>query len=245
MNIDIKNKKIIKLKNGIKLLLLPINNTKLINISITILLGKNHETIKTYGITHYIEHLLARFTSRKYKDHSFIAKKLYDLGGNSNAYVSDYKTNFYIEGLYKDIECYLDILSNTFKNYHIDEKIMLQEKSAVSNEITNYINSNNYNFYKEINRFLYNKNYKIFDYNQDMKLLKKIKIKDIYKFINQKILYKNMIVSVTFDKKKLNKTKNLLKKYFNFNIKQKKKNIKYPKLLCNLGISHLPRFHLV
>lgn len=228
MNIDIKNKKILKLNNGIKLLLLPINDTKLVNISVTILLGNNHETIKTYGLTHYIEHLLARFTSLKYKNHSIIAKKLYDLGANSNAYVDNYKTNFYIEGLYKDIECFFDILSNTFKNYHIDKNIMLQEKSAVRNEITNYINNNYYQFYIEINKFLYKKNYKIFDWNEDIKVLKKINIKKIYKFINEKILYNNMIISVTFNKKKLNKTKKLIKKYFDFNVKQKKINIKYP-----------------
>ena len=228
MSIDIKNKKIIKLNNGIRLLLLPLDDIKLINISITILLGSNHETSKTYGLTHYMEHLVARFTSNKYKDHEYISKKLYELGANSNAYVSDYKTNFYIEGLYKNIECFLDILSNTFNNYYIDEKIMKQEKGAVYNEIIKYMNDSDYPFYNKINKFLYGNNYKIFDYNEDIKILKKFKIKDIYKFINEKILYKNMIISITFDKKHIKKTIKLLKKYFNFKKKQKQKNIKYP-----------------
>ena len=194
-NIDINNKKLYTLKNDIRLLLLPIDETDIININITLLLGNNHETNKTFGLTHYMEHLIARFTSKKYKNYAYIAKKLHKMGANSNAYVSNYKTNFWIEGLYSDIEFFIDILSNTFNNFHTDNSILSKEKDAVINEVTNYMNENDYMFYNKIWKYLYNNKYKIYDFKYDIKTLKKFKNKNIYKFINKHILLKNMLIN--------------------------------------------------
>ena len=97
------NKKILKLKNGIKLLIIPLK-TKLTKISVDILLGESHEKKNEVELTHLLEHVMASFTSNKYKDSTEIKKELNKRGAKSNAFVTKYHTSFYIEGLYDDIE---------------------------------------------------------------------------------------------------------------------------------------------
>tara|TARA_B110000259_G_C14034473_1_gene408597 strand:- start:15599 stop:16957 length:1359 start_codon:yes stop_codon:yes gene_type:complete len=231
---DLKSKKIYKLDNGIRVLLLPLDDTKLVNIKLSILLGQNHETNKTHGITHYIEHLMAHFTSKKYKNYKIIKEKLSKVGASSNASVSDYKFNIYIYGLYSNIEMFMDILSNTFKDFYIDDNIFSQEKEAVINEVTNkYIKTDSYIFYQKMNKYLYKKNYKIYDYCEDIKLINSFDKKKIYKFFYEYFIFKNMVLTISFNKKYTKHINNLVKKYFNFKDKNKKKNIRkiqYPLL---------------
>ena len=231
---DLKSKKIFRLDNGIRVLLLPLDNTKLVNIKLSILLGQNHETNKTHGITHYIEHLLAHFTSKKYKNYKIIKEKLSKVGASSNASVSDYIFNIYIYGLYSNIEMFMDILSNTFKDFYIDDNIFSQEKEAVINELTNkFIKEDSYIFYQKMNKYLFKKNYKIHDHCEDIKLINTFDKKKIYKFFYEYFIFKNMVLTISFNKNYTKHVNNLVKKYFNFKDKNKKENIrkiKYPLL---------------
>ena len=111
---DNNKKKIYKLKNGVRVLIVP-THTSLTDVTVKILLGENHERPDEMEITHYMEHLMARFTSQKYKDYKQISQELRKRGAKSNASVDNYSTNFYIQGFYKDIEYYLDLLIHVFK----------------------------------------------------------------------------------------------------------------------------------
>ena len=106
-----KDAKIIKLKNGITVLIIPLN-TMLTDVSINILLGSKNEKKSQMEIIHYIEHLIARFTSKKYNDYKFINKELHKRAAISNASVSDYETRFFIRGFYRDVEFFLDLFWN-------------------------------------------------------------------------------------------------------------------------------------
>ena len=231
---DLKSKKIFRLDNGIRVLLLPLDDTKLVNIKLSILIGQNHENNKTHGITHYIEHLLGHFTSKKYKNYKIIKEKLSNVGASSNASVTDYIFDIYIYGLYLNIEMFMDILSNTFKDFYIDDNIFSQEKDAVINElINNFIKKDSYIFYQKMNKYLFKKNYKIYDFCEDIKLINTFDKKKIYKFFYEYFIFKNMVLTISFNKKYTKHINNLVKKYFNFKDKNKKKNIKkikYPLL---------------
>ena len=225
-NMDNKNKKIFKLKNGIKVLIIPIE-TNLINISLDLLLGSYHENNNNIGITHYMEHLMAKFTSNKYPEHKYIKNKLFDIGATHNAHVSEYFTSFWITGYYKNLEFFIDILSNTIKNFKYDKSIIENEKKAVYQELNNIIDDNDYYFNNKINYFLYKKLAKTLDYNIDISNVKKYNINNIYNYINNKILLDNIVISVSCKKNNIKNTIKLLNKYFNFN-KNIKNKLEYP-----------------
>ena len=224
---DNNNKIFLKLKNGIKLFVFHLK-TKLTNISINILLGENQEKKNEIELTHYLEHIVASFTSIKYKNSDVIKKELNKRGAISNAYVTQYETKFFIEGLYEDFEYYIDLLSNTLNNFYIDKNIIEVEKNAVIQELNNYIADSEYIFYMKIWRYMYFNYAYQYDHKKHIEFIKKYNTNKLYDYFRKHILLKNIVISVTCPLYKKDITIQLLKKAFNFNNINKKYSLTYP-----------------
>jgi predicted Zn-dependent peptidase len=228
---DIKFKKYV-LDNDIKVIIIPLD-TKLTHISANYLLGFNHETPDISELTHYYEHLLARLTSKKYKNAKYIDNEISKRGGYSNAYVDEYDMCVYINGLYKDLEFYMDILSNSIRNFYIDKKIAKKEKNAVVQELNNMTSDLEYEFDTKIFKYLHPKYFHMRDYKSHIKKVKKFTMKDIHKFIKNKICSKNLLISITCPKNKVRETQVNVKKYFGKIKRYNKCSIIYPILQYN------------
>lgn len=224
---DNTKKKIFKLSNGIKVLIIPLE-TKLTNVSVSILLGSTHEKKGEADLTHYMEHLMGRFTSKKYKNYDFISKELSKRGADINAYVSEYETKFYISGFYKDLPFFLDLLSNTINSFHLISSIAENEKNAVIEELEKYKSHHEYPFDFKVFSFLYPKYSYHYDYEYQIKVIKKYDIKNIYEYIRTHVLLQNITISVSCPLDAIQKTKTLITKTFNFQNNQKKRVIRYP-----------------
>lgn len=224
---DNNKKKIFKLKNGISVLIVP-THTNLTDVTVKILLGENHERPDEMEITHYMEHLMARFTSHKYKDYKQISQELSKRGAKSNASVDNYSTNFYIQGFYKDIEYYLDLLSNTIHNFYLEKELIKQEKNAVTQELRNFMMNPSYIFEMKIWKYMYPKYAYQLDHKRHINHIQKYDTNKIYKFINSHILLKNTIVSISCPEAQMKKTTQFVKKYFYFKPHPSEMNIKYP-----------------
>lgn len=211
------DKHIFELKNGIKVLIVPVNSENLTHISINILLGTLFEKVNEKEMTHYMEHLLARFTSIKYQDYKKIGIELSKRGSYTNAWVGNYRTCFFINGFYKDIEYYADILSNVIQHFYIEKTIIEQEKNAVIREITSQSSDPEYIFESKICKYMYKKQNKYqCDNIQSIKNMDKYTKDDIYNFVDKYIQNDNIIISVSCPKTKINETKQIIKKHFNF-----------------------------
>jgi predicted Zn-dependent peptidase len=220
-------KKIIKLKNGIQVMIIPMN-TILTNVSINMLLGSNHEKYNEIELTHYMEHLMARFTSEKHNDYKEISRELNKRGAITNAYVTEYDTCFYIKGFYKDAEYYIDILANMINNFYLEKSIMDQEKRAVVQELRKYTADPEYIFDFKIMKYMYGKYAYQNDIDKHIKKVKTYNSKDVYRFIENHVLPQNIIVSVTCPLTKVNNALKLVKKHFSFQNNKTDKQIKYP-----------------
>lgn len=224
---DNTNKKIIKLKNGIRAIIIPMN-TSLTSVTVSILLGENHEKPNEMELSHYIEHLMGRFTSKKYNDYKLINQELNRRGAITNASVEDYETKFYIEGFYKDAEFYIDLLSNTISNFKLEKSIIKQEKNAVVQELRNYIADYNYIFDMKIWNYMYSKYAYQYDLEKHIKKINTYTEKQVYDFIKSHILFHNTVVSITCPNDAVEKTTAMVKKYFSFPNHNKSATIKYP-----------------
>jgi predicted Zn-dependent peptidase len=220
-------KKLLKLRNGIKVLIVP-TQTNLVDVSIYILLGESHENPNEMEVTHYLEHLMARFTSQKYKDYKYISKELNRRGAKSNASVDAYTTKFYIQGFYKDTEFFLDLLSNTIHKFYLEKSLVKQEKNAVIQELRGYMTHPTYVFNMKIWKYMYAKYAYQYDHKKHIKHIEKYDANKIYKFIDSHILLKNTIVSVSCPEANVEDTAKLIKKYFLFKPKAAEKQLKYP-----------------
>jgi len=227
LKMDNKYKKIIKLKNGIKCLIIPID-TLLTEISININFGKINEKPNETELAHYTEHLLGRITSKKYPNYKEIQNELKKKGAYLNASVDLYETRYYIQGLYQDIEFYVDILSNTIKDFKFQKDIEKQEKKAVSQELSQIMSNNSFKFEQKIWNFLYKNHSDIMDYDKSIKSLNYYDAKRIYEFIKKKYLLQNMTIILNCPLNAVIKTEKLINKYFNYNNKCPKCFIETP-----------------
>lgn len=226
---DKRDKHIYKLKNGIKVIIIPLD-TILTHISISFMLGVNHETKDQMEVTHFLEHLMGRMTSKKYQDDKYISEEIAKCGAYTNAYVSNYETKFYIQGFYKDLDFFFDILSNTISDFHLDENIAKKEKKAVIQELQNIISDHKYDFNFQMSKYLYPKYAYKFDDKRHIDFIKSYDISILEDFIANHILLNNMIISISCPKTSIIKTKKLIDKHFGKLKNKNKKNaiITYP-----------------
>lgn len=232
---QLKQPKQLKLKNGIRIILVPLR-TKLTYISANYLLGRYQEKRNEAGLTHYCEHLLGSLTSQKYKSSTYISDEIYRRGGNYNAYVSDYEMSIYIKGIYDDLEFYMDILSNTINHFYVEEDIKIKEKGAIIQEYMGYISNSDYMFEYNVFKYLYPKYSYLADYKKQIKYLKHFDDKKVNGYINKYLSTENLVISVTCPTNKINETIKNIKKYFGV-IKHKKSMLDYPVIKhSNTGI---------
>ena len=224
---DKKDKLVYKLKNGIKVLIIPMD-TKLTYLSVSMLLGSKHENKNNIEVTHFLEHLMGQYTSKKYQDAEYINKELSKRGAIKNAYVDTYETNFYVSGFWKDLEFFIDLLSNVMSDFHLDKDIAKTEKLAVIQERKNFISDNHYVFNYKINNFLFPKYAYHFDLKKHIELIKSYNVNKIYDFYKKHIQLNNVTVSITCPKAGLKETQRLVNRYFGILRNIRKTKLKYP-----------------
>ena len=130
---DIRNFKVIILKNGIKCVLIQ-----------DILLDKSHVITsvnvgslanKEYydGIAHLLEHMCF-ISSKKYKETNYLEKKVKEYGGDTNAFTADEATIYYLDVFHEYLENILDIFVDFLYNAELKEKYIYNEIKNVDSE---------------------------------------------------------------------------------------------------------------
>ena len=232
-NINV-TKKIYKLKNGINVILVPLDKTNLVSIDVKFKLGYlDGYYCKCPELVHYMEHLVGHFTSNKYKSFKIISDLLYKNNASTNAYTSNDYIGFFIDGLYNSIDAYLDIISNGIFDFYQDKSLVNNEKKAVYNELNRLFSSTYYKFTKKLFKYLYKdkSDYTVEGISKkSINYLKKYNANNITKFIKDYLLNTKTILTVSYDKSNTKEVIKLINKYFNIKINKNKSKIKRTKL---------------
>ncbi len=136
-----KNKKIPSgqktvLKNGLRILTEKIPTMRSVALGIMVGAGSGTEEEKNLGISHFIEHMTFKGTSKR---SSFqIAKDLDAVGGKINAYTGKEYTVYLSVILDEYIDVALDVLSDIFLNSLYDKNEIELEKGVILEEIKMY-----------------------------------------------------------------------------------------------------------
>ena len=216
------------LKNGLKYVLNHNNNKYTVNLLLCVRVGSRNEEKGYYGMAHYFEHLLFKGTKR-FPNSKLISDRIYNLGGEINAYTSYDVTVYYLTINSKYIDIGLDVLSDIFYNSKFYDYEM--EKNVVINENKKYkTNPKDFIYDKFLNLIYKNTDleHPIIGINSQ---IKRMKMKNI-KYFYDKFYTSDRCVLGISGKIPSNINKKI-KKYFNKNKKTKKTKTKEDNKLIN------------
>ncbi|OGZ24094.1 MAG: hypothetical protein A3A08_00490 [Candidatus Nealsonbacteria bacterium RIFCSPLOWO2_01_FULL_41_9] len=135
------------LKNGLRIITVPQNNTETVTVLVLAGTGSKYETREMSGISHFLEHLFFKGTEKQ-PTPLILAETLDKVGGIYNAFTSDECTGYFAKVEASHFELALDWVSDILLNSLFPEKEIEKEKGVIIEEINmiydhpmNYVNT--------------------------------------------------------------------------------------------------------
>lgn len=203
--------RIIKLDNGITVLVNNAPNAPGVYIDFRVLAGSRYERIGEYGIAHFCEHMMFRGTAKM--PYTELRDKLYVMGDTTNAYTSIDEVSLYSKFLYEDAISGVELLRDMmFKpcikadDFLKEKEVILQEYQMVDDQYTERLHEH---FYQHA----YPSSPLSHAVRGDLKQLKKMTHDDLKRFWAREIRPGKTFIGLTSDFKRisLNKILALLK----------------------------------
>lgn len=127
------------LSNGLKIICEPIPYVHSVTIGIWVGTGSRYEDPKYNGISHFIEHMLFKGTSRRTTKE--IAEAIDAVGGQLNAFTTKEYTCYYAKVLDECFHLGIDLLADMFTNSLFAPEEIEKEKLVVLEEIKSFEDS--------------------------------------------------------------------------------------------------------
>jgi len=128
------------LKNGLRLVTVPMENTKAVTVLVLVGAGSKYETKETNGISHFLEHMFFKGTKKK-PNTLAIAEPLDRVGGQYNAFTGKEYTGYWAKVDSRHLDIALDWVSDVFLNSKLEQKEIEREKGVILEEINMYLDT--------------------------------------------------------------------------------------------------------
>lgn len=125
------------LKNGLRILTVPMQGTQTATVLLMVNAGSRFESEKQAGLSHFIEHMLFKGTEKRPTTQD-ISEELDAIGGEFNAFTSKDKTMYYAKTDSKHIGTAFDVLADMFLNSKIEQKEIKKESGTILQELSMY-----------------------------------------------------------------------------------------------------------
>jgi predicted Zn-dependent peptidase len=129
--------KIKKLPNGLRVLLVPMQEQLTATALVLVETGSKYETKAYNGISHFLEHMCFKGTTNR-PNQLTIARELDGLGAEFNAFTGHEYTGYYVKTAANYLPHTLDLLSDIYCRSLFNEKDIEAEKGAIVGEINMY-----------------------------------------------------------------------------------------------------------
>lgn len=129
----------VTLKNGLRVILLPDDNTRSAAFGIWLGCGSRFETNELSGISHFAEHMLFKGTERRTTRD--IAESIDAIGGHLNAFTTKEYTCCYASALRSQLHLAIDIICDMVTSSRISPEDMELERGVILEEIGMYEDS--------------------------------------------------------------------------------------------------------
>lgn len=125
------------LKNGIRLITVPMPNLESVTAMIGVGAGGRYEEPRTQGIAHFTEHMLFDGTEKRPSSFS-ISSELESLGAQFNAFTDKEITAYHVKAEARNLPQILDVLTDIVFNSKFDPKEIERESRVIIEELRMY-----------------------------------------------------------------------------------------------------------
>ena len=125
------------LNNGVRLISAAVPGVESCTVQVFVNAGSRHENEKTFGLAHFLEHMVFRGSS-KYKTAHAISTAADSVGAEINASTSKERTAFYLKVTQEHIKLAFDLLSDMVLNPILDRDEIERERGVIVSEIQMY-----------------------------------------------------------------------------------------------------------
>lgn len=125
------------LKNGLRLITVPLEDNPTVTAFVLVEAGTKYETKEQNGISHFLEHMCFKGTEKRPRAVD-IATELDQIGAAYNAFTSHEYTGYYAKAAAKHIDTVLDVVSDIYLNPIFRQDEVDREKGVIIEEINMY-----------------------------------------------------------------------------------------------------------
>jgi len=130
------HKKIV-LKNGLRILLIPMKDAQTATVLVMAGTGSRYETRENNGISHFLEHMFFKGTEKR-PNTLAISEELDGVGGMYNAFTSKEYTGYWAKVGAKHAGTALDVISDIFLHAKLEAKEIEKERGTILQELNMY-----------------------------------------------------------------------------------------------------------
>jgi len=185
-------KKIV-LKNGLRVVSVPLKNTQTATVLVLAATGSKYETREINGISHFLEHLLFKGTKKRPTPVD-IAEPLDRAGGVYNAFTGEEYTGYYVKAEAGHFDLGLDVISDIYLNSKLDPAEIEKERGVIIEEINMYYDHPS--SYVQIlwNKMLYGDQPAGWEITGTKQSVSKISRQDLVRYVQNQYAAENTIV---------------------------------------------------
>lgn len=125
------------LKNGLRIITVPMKETQTVTVMVMVGVGSRYETEKEAGISHFIEHMFFKGTKKRPTTLD-ISSELDAVGGEYNAFTAKDKTAYFAKVDAKHINTAIDVVCDMYLNSKLEEKEIEKERGTILQELNMY-----------------------------------------------------------------------------------------------------------
>lgn len=128
------------LKNGLRIITVPMISTKAVTILVLVKTGSKYETPKTSGVSHFLEHMFFK-GSRKYPKVRDLTCALDLLGAEYNAFTDKEMTGFWVKVAKPNAKKAVAIVADMLSDPRFPKSEMERERGVILEELNLYFDT--------------------------------------------------------------------------------------------------------
>lgn len=125
------------LKNGVRLITVPMKDAVTTTVLMLVETGSNYETKDIGGLSHFLEHMCFKGTTRRPTAYDVVIE-LDSIGAEYNAFTSQEYTGYYAKAHSKHLPTILDVVTDLYQNQRFEAAEIEREKGVIIEEINMY-----------------------------------------------------------------------------------------------------------
>ena len=169
------------LKNGLRVIVVPMQDNPTATVLVLVEAGSKYETKKINGISHFLEHMCFKGTTKRPKAID-ISKELDALGSQYNAFTAQEYTGYYAKADGRHWKKIFNVVSDIYLNSTFPEAEIEKEKGVIIEEINMYEDLPNRHVQDLVMKLLYGDQPAVWNVAGEKKNILKMKRDDFMRY---------------------------------------------------------------